>query len=80
MPGRKLPRTRLIWIVAAVLLLVSGVIAALRSGATADRTAVPFSDFLRDVQANQVKAVVAEGDAESLKQNAELHKAYFGVH
>ena len=24
--------------------------------------------------------VVAEGDAESLKQNAELHKAYFGVH
>jgi cell division protease FtsH len=62
-PGRKLPRTRLIWIVAAVLLLVSGVIAALRSGATADRTAVPFSDFLRDVQANQVKAVVAEGDA-----------------
>ena len=24
--------------------------------------------------------VVAEGDAERLKQNAELHKAYFGVH
>jgi len=24
--------------------------------------------------------VVAEGDAEALKQNAELHKAYFGVH
>jgi len=24
--------------------------------------------------------VVAEGDAEQLKQNAELHKAYFGVH
>jgi len=24
--------------------------------------------------------VVAEGDAESLKRNAELHKAYFGVH
>jgi len=24
--------------------------------------------------------VVAEGDAESLKQNEELHKAYFGVH
>jgi branched-chain amino acid transport system ATP-binding protein len=24
--------------------------------------------------------VVAEGDTESLKQNAELHKAYFGVH
>ena len=24
--------------------------------------------------------VVAEGDADSLKQNAELHKAYFGVH
>ena len=24
--------------------------------------------------------VVAQGDAESLKQNAELHKAYFGVH
>jgi len=24
--------------------------------------------------------VVAEGDAESLKQNVELHKAYFGIH
>jgi len=61
--GRKLPRNRLIWIVAGVLMFIAGAATALRFGATADRTSVPFSDFLRDVQANQVKAVVSEGDA-----------------
>ena len=63
MSGRKLPRNRLIWIVAGVLMFIAGAATALRFGATADRTSVPFSDFLRDVQANQVKAVVSEGDA-----------------
>jgi cell division protease FtsH len=53
----------LIWIVAGVLMFIAGAATALRFGATADRTSVPFSDFLRDVQANQVKAVVSEGDA-----------------
>jgi len=44
-------------------MFIAGAATALRFGATADRTSVPFSDFLRDVQANQVKAVVSEGDA-----------------
>jgi cell division protease FtsH len=61
--GRKLPRTRLIWIAAGVFVLVIGALAAFRFEAAADRESVPFSDLLRDVQANQVKAVVAEGDA-----------------
>jgi cell division protease FtsH len=53
----------LIWIVAGVLMFITGAVTALRFGSTADRTSVPFSDFLRDVQANQVKAVLSEGDA-----------------
>jgi cell division protease FtsH len=61
--GRKLPRTRRIWIAAGVFVLVIGALAAFRFEAAADRESVPFSDLLRDVQANQVKAVVAEGDA-----------------
>ena len=63
MSGRKLPRTRWIWIAAGVFVLVIGALAAFRFEAAADRESVPFSDLLRDVQANQVKAVVAEGDA-----------------
>ena len=63
MSGRKLPRTRRIWIAAGVFVLVIGALAAFRFEAAADRESVPFSDLLRDVQANQVKAVVAEGDA-----------------
>ena len=63
MSGRKLPRTRLIWIAAGVFVLVIGALAAFRFEAAADRESVPFSDLLRDVQANQVKAVVAQGDA-----------------
>jgi cell division protease FtsH len=61
--GRKLPRTRRIWIAAGVFVLVIGALAAFRFEAAAGRESVPFSDLLRDVQANQVKAVVAEGDA-----------------
>ena len=63
MSGRKLPRTRRIWIVAGVLVLGAAALIAWRPGVTADRARVPFSDFLRDVQADQVKAVVAQGDA-----------------
>ena len=63
MSGRKRPRTRLIWIVAGVLVLGVAATIAWRSGATADRARVPFSDFLRDIQSNQVTAVVAQGDA-----------------
>ena len=63
MSRRKRPRTRLIWIVAGVLVLGAAAIVAWRSGATADRARVPFSDLLRDIQSDQVTAVVAQGDA-----------------
>jgi len=60
--GRKLPRTRLIWIaatVAAVLAVSGGAYLALRSSVDT----VPFSTFLRDVEKNRVRAVRVEGDA-----------------
>jgi cell division protease FtsH len=60
--GRRLTRTRLVWIAAGVLLVLTGAFLALRPGAATDPTRVPFSDFLRDVQANHVKAIVAQGD------------------
>jgi cell division protease FtsH len=61
--GRKLPRTRIIWLSAVVLVLSLGVFVAFRSKGSAEPSPVAFSDFLKDVQANQVKSVVAEGDA-----------------
>jgi cell division protease FtsH len=61
--GRKLPRTRLIWIAAVVLALSAGVFMALRTGNNPEPVAVAFSDFLQDVQGGRVKSVVAEGDA-----------------
>ncbi len=63
MSGRKLPRTRLIWIAAGVFVLALGGFVAFRFEAAANRESVPFSDLLRDVQSNQVKTIVAEGDA-----------------
>ncbi len=51
------------WMTAAVLVLSIGVFVAFRSGGSTEPATVPFSDFLRDVQANRVKSVVAEGDA-----------------
>ncbi len=59
--GRKLPRTRLIWIAAtivAVLAVSGGAFVALRSSIDT----VPFSTFLQDVEANRVRAVRVEGD------------------
>jgi cell division protease FtsH len=61
--GRKLPRTRLVWTAAAALVLVIGVSVAYWSAAKPGPTIVPFSDFLRDLHANQVTAVTADGDA-----------------
>ena len=60
--GRKLPRTRLIWLAAtvvAVLAVAGGAFVALRSSADT----VPFSTFLQDVEANRVRAVRVDGDA-----------------
>ena len=60
--GRKLPRTRLIWLAAtvvAVLAASGGAFVALRSSADT----VPFSTFLQDVAANRVRAVRVDGDA-----------------
>ena len=73
--GRKLPRTRLMWMTAAVLVLSVGVFVAFRSKASAQPAAVPFSDFLRDVQANRVKSVVTEGDAVRFQRTDGAHFA-----
>jgi cell division protease FtsH len=61
--GRKLPRARVIGIIAAALSIVSavGVFLVMRPG-PAPPTPVAFSDFLRDVQADRVGSVTAEGD------------------
>jgi cell division protease FtsH len=71
--GRKLSRTRLIWIAAAVLVLSIGAFVAFRSGDSAEPTVVAFSDFLHDVQANSVKWVVADGDALRFERNDGTH-------
>jgi cell division protease FtsH len=71
--GRKLPRTRLIWIAAGVFALVIGALATLRFQAAAGLEPVPFSDLLRDLQADQVKAVVAEGDAIEFERRDGTH-------
>ena len=60
--GRKLPRTRLIWIAAtivAVLAVSGGAFVAFRSSIDT----VPFSTFLQDVEANRVRAVRVEGNS-----------------
>jgi cell division protease FtsH len=60
----KFPTIRLAWVLAGVLTAAVAIAAfALRSPAAAAPTPVAFSDFLRDVQANRVKSVVAVADA-----------------
>jgi cell division protease FtsH len=58
--GRKLPRTRLIWIAAALVVLAAGGAAmfALRPATPS----VAFSAFLADVEANRISAVRLHGD------------------
>ncbi len=57
--GGKLPRTRLFWIVAGVLVVTFSLIAfyILRPSAQPLRTSVAFSEFLKDVQGGRVKHV-----------------------
>ena len=62
----KLPRTRLAWMVAGVLaaaLSIAVFVAFRSSSSRASPRPSPFSDFLRDVQADRVKSVVADADA-----------------
>jgi cell division protease FtsH len=61
---RKLPPFRLAWTVAGVLVVVLALAAfSLRSRSAVEVTTVAFSDFLRDINANRVKSVVADADA-----------------
>jgi cell division protease FtsH len=59
-----LPRTRGFWIATGLLAGVLFIGAFVKYGGTATEPAlVPFSDFLRDVQASQIAAVTTQGDA-----------------
>jgi cell division protease FtsH len=61
----KLPRIRLVWIAAGALAAVLSItlFLSVRSRTAAEPTPVPFSDFLRDVQADRVRSVVVDADA-----------------
>ena len=62
--GGKLPRTRLFWISAGVLVLFLALAAGLvfRVGATTERPTVAFSDFLKELDGEHVRRVVVNGD------------------
>ena len=64
MPRGHLPHLRLAWLVAGLFAaVVIAAVVSLRPLASAEVATVAFSDFLRDVNANQVKSVVASADA-----------------
>ena len=65
MSRRKLPRIRLVWIVlgAIAAVLSIAVVATFRTRPAPESTAVPFSDFLRDVHADAVRSVLVNADA-----------------
>jgi cell division protease FtsH len=52
------------WIVGAIItiVLVIGAAVAFRSAGTSEPLPIPFSDFVRDVQANRVASVQVDGD------------------
>jgi cell division protease FtsH len=60
----KLPRSRVFWMAAGVLLVVFAISGglALKWQAAAQRTSAPFSDFLKGTGAGTIAAVVIEGD------------------
>ena len=61
---RKLPHIRLAWLVAGVLTAAVAIgVYSYRSRPAAEPTPVAFTDFLRDVNANQVASIVADADA-----------------
>jgi cell division protease FtsH len=63
--GGKLPRTRVVWMSAGVLVVLIGLAAyvGVRSSATAEVATVAFSAFLTDVEAGKVSRVTVEADA-----------------
>jgi cell division protease FtsH len=68
--GGKLPRTRLFWIAAGVLVVFLGVGAlfALQLSSAGEPQVVAFSQFLREVDAKQVSKVVVNGDSLSVQR------------
>jgi cell division protease FtsH len=62
--GGKLPRTRLFWIIAGVIVvfLAVGARVALQFNAGAQRPNLAFSQFLQDLNSKQVRSVVVDGD------------------
>ena len=64
MRAGKLPRSRVFWMAAGVLLVVFAISGglALKWQAAAQRTSAPFSDFLKGTGAGTIAAVVIEGD------------------
>ena len=64
MLGGNLPRTRLFWIGAGILVVVLAVAAVIGyriSGSDAPPS-VPFSDFVEDANAKQLRRVTVDGD------------------
>ncbi|HKE86768.1 MAG TPA: ATP-dependent zinc metalloprotease FtsH [Vicinamibacterales bacterium] len=61
---RKSPRPRLLWIATIVVALIAAIAAVVvvRYERATTRTAVAFSDFLNDVQANRISSVTVDGD------------------
>jgi cell division protease FtsH len=68
--GGKLPRTRLYWIGAGalVVMLSIGAFFALRGNGAAEPATVAFSEFLADVEAERVSAVVVEADGLTIER------------
>ena len=61
---RKSPRARFIWIATIVVALIAiiAAVVVVRYERTTVPTAVAFSDFLNDVQANRISSVTVDGD------------------
>ena len=59
MLGGKLPRTRLFWMVAGVLVVTFSIVSfyLLRPSAEPARPSAAFSDFLHDIQAGRVRHI-----------------------
>jgi cell division protease FtsH len=68
--GGKLPRNRLFWITAGVLVVILAIsgIAGVRYFGTPEPASIAFSEFLTDLKAGRVQAVTVEADALSIQR------------
>jgi cell division protease FtsH len=68
--GGKLPRTRLFWIIAGVLVvfLAVGGTFAVRLSSAVDRPNIAFSQFLEALDSQQVRRVVVDGDTLAIEK------------